>query len=94
MMFMPPTSFYIKRRSGVFNELGKKKLPSINMLRQEWATLDSEKKTLYRDYHELKDHRTDLANAKVICDKILGIEKDETAHNAERVQKRSYAHEI
>jgi len=35
----------------------KQKLPSINTLKQEWATLDSEKKTLYRDYHKLNDRR-------------------------------------
>ena len=80
-----------------FNESGygkNTKLPSINMLKQEWATLESEKKMLYRGYHELKDRRTDLANAKVICDKILGIGEDEAERVADRAPKRNYSHEL
>ena len=80
-----------------FNESGygkNTKLPSINTLKQEYATLESEKKTLYRDYHELKNRRTDLANAKVICDKILGIDKDETECVTDRAPKRKYSHEM
>jgi len=80
-----------------FNELGygkKKPLPKMDVLKQEWATLESEKKTQYRDYHELKDQRTSLVNAKAICEKILGIGKEEAECVAERVQKRSHAHEI
>ena len=42
------------------------KLLIINTLKQEWATLNSEKKNLYRGYHELKDRRTNLGNAKAI----------------------------
>jgi hypothetical protein len=63
-----------------FDESGygkSKKLPSINTLRQEWAALGSEKKTLYHGYHELKKQRTELLNAKSICGSLLGIRKDE-----------------
>jgi len=96
-------SFYNTHAAGIilheaakrhFNELGMKKLPSINMLKQEYATLESEKKTLYRDYHALKEQRNNLFNAKIICDDILGIGKNETERAAGRTQKRSHAHEI
>ena len=72
-----------------FNELGLKKLPSINMLRQEWATLESEKKTLYRGYHELKAERKELLTAKDNVERLLGINRDAPEHIAEREQKRS-----
>ena len=39
-------------------------LPSIDSLKREWATLQSEKKTLYHCYHDLKDQRTQLLTAK------------------------------
>ena len=35
-----------------FNELGMKKLPSINQLKQEWATLEAERRKLYTGYRE------------------------------------------
>ena len=72
-----------------FNELGLKKLPSINMLRQEWATLESERKNLYSGYHNLKDERTALLTAKDNVERLLGINRDTPERIAEREQKRS-----
>jgi hypothetical protein len=43
-----------------FDKMGfskSKKFQTIDALKQEWATLNSEKKSLYRDYHEQKDRR-------------------------------------
>jgi hypothetical protein len=79
-----------------FNESGygkSKPLPKMDALKQEWATLNSEKKSLYRDYHEQKDQRTNLLNAKVIVEGILNIGKDEAERMADRVKKRSQSHE-
>jgi hypothetical protein len=79
-----------------FDKMGfgkNKKLPKMDALKQEWATLNSEKKTLYRDYHEQKDRRTNLVNAKVIVEGILNIGKDEAERIADRVQKRNHSHE-
>jgi hypothetical protein len=56
----------------------KTKLPSINQLKQEYATL-AEKKILYGDYHRLRDSSRELTVAKVNADRILGIA--ETAPN-------------
>ena len=77
-----------------FDSLGLKKLPSINQCKQEWATLHSEKRMLYRDYHETKEQRTAWQTAGDNCERILGIGKTETNHIAERVQKRHHSHEL
>jgi len=77
-----------------FDGLGLKKLPSINQCKQEWAALNSEKKMLYRDYHELKDKRKSWQMAKDNCEHILGIGKTETNHIAERVPKRQHSHDL
>ena len=68
-------------------------LPKVDALKQEWATLESEKKSLYRGYHELKDQRSNLLKAKTMCEEILGIGKDEAERTAERVRNRSNAHD-
>ena len=76
-----------------FNEAGygkNKKLPSINSLKQEYATLLAEKKKLYSGYKELKEHRMNLLVAKDNTERVLGISKN----SPERVQTRSYSHEI
>jgi hypothetical protein len=67
-----------------------KKLPSINTLKQEWATLNSEKKTLYRDYHESKDQRDKLVVARDNCERLLGINRTAPERTAER---KHYSHE-
>jgi hypothetical protein len=77
-----------------FNEIGKTKLPSINTLKQEWATLDAEKKNLYSGYRELKDQHMALMVAKKNADAILGIEKNAPVRDASRERKRSHSHEI
>jgi hypothetical protein len=66
----------------------KGKLPSINSLRQEYATILTEKKKLYGDYHRLRDSSKELAVAKANADRLLGItenaqnrEVQHTAHN-------------
>ncbi|MCL2821559.1 MAG: relaxase/mobilization nuclease domain-containing protein [Oscillospiraceae bacterium] len=56
-----------------FNEIGKKKLPSIAQLKQEYAKLSAEKKALYSDYHKLKKTSRELITARTNCEQILGI---------------------
>ena len=51
----------------------KSKLPSINSLKQEYATTLTEKKKLYGDYHKLRDSSRELAVAKANADRLLGI---------------------
>jgi hypothetical protein len=82
-----------KAAKNYFDSLGVKKLPSINQLKQEWATLDAEKKSLYRDYHQLKDRRKELVTAKDNCERLLGINRNAPERDAGREQKRSHAHD-
>jgi len=79
-----------------FDGLGygkKKKLPTIDALKQEWATLQSEKKSLYNGYRELKDQRTELLNARGNCERLLGINRDAPENTAGRDQKRNQSHD-
>jgi predicted nuclease with TOPRIM domain len=60
------------------------KLPPIATLKQEWATLNSEKKLLWNDYHRLKDKARELAIALGNTRQILGIEKGGQPAETER----------
>ena len=66
-----------------FDNLGygkDKKLPPMQSLKQEWATLQSEKKNLYRDYQERKQHRNELLMARSNAERILGINRRQKSH--------------
>ena len=54
-----------------FDGLGIKKLPSINQLKQEWATLETERRKLYSGYKVAKENYTSLGTAKANVDTIL-----------------------
>ncbi|GHU89249.1 hypothetical protein FACS1894202_07010 [Clostridia bacterium] len=71
------------------------KLPPVATLKQEWATLNSEKKLLWSDYHRLKDNARELAIALGNTKQILGIEKGgqtaETTRETPRTTKQRNA---
>jgi len=69
-----------------FDDLGAKKLPSINQLKQEYATLASERKTLYGEYHKLKELSRELATAKANAERILGVTPETQKRDALRTQ--------
>jgi hypothetical protein len=71
-----------------FNELGMKKLPSINQLKQEYSTLASERKTLYGGYHKLKDTSRELAVARANAERILGVTPEANIRNAYRAKNQ------
>ena len=75
-----------------FDTLGKKKLPSINALKQEYATLAADKKRLYSGYQELKASSRALTIAKGNADRILGITPDAQTRNTKREQPRDQSH--
>jgi predicted peroxiredoxin len=54
-----------------FDELGMKKLPSINQLKQEYAKLGAEKKKLYATYKAAKQKNIALGTAKANADVML-----------------------
>ena len=80
-----------------FDKLGYGKtnpLPKIDALKKDWATLEAEKKNLYRSYHELKGQRTELLTAKSNCEWLLGINRNAPAHSVDsREQRRNNSHD-
>jgi hypothetical protein len=77
-----------------FDELGMKKLPSINQLTQEYGTLAAERKTLYGDYHSLKDLSRELSTARANAERILGITPDAQNRDTSRNKPQHDAHDI
>ena len=79
-----------------FDGLGLKKLPTIAALKQEYATLQSEKKKLYNGYRAAKDNMRELVVAKDNATKILGLSvqsQEAQKTNIERKQQRSNSHD-
>lgn len=69
------------------------KVPPIATLKQEWATLNSEKKLLYADYHRLKDSSRELAIALGNTKQILGITQSTQPHeNAQETSRKNKQH--
>ncbi len=54
-----------------FDALGLKKLPSIQMLKQEYAVLLTEKKKLYQGYRQARETMKNLLTAKENTDRLL-----------------------
>jgi cell division protein FtsB len=80
------TEFYEDNRAAIelcraakkyFDEQGfKGKLPPIASLKQEWATLDSERKSLFRGFKELREKYLTLCTAESNARHMLGITDD------------------
>jgi hypothetical protein len=77
-----------------FDELGMKKLPSINQLKQEYATLATERKKLYGDYHKLKDLSRELSIACANAERILGITPETQNRDNSHARYQHGSHEI
>jgi hypothetical protein len=78
-----------------FDEQGyKTKLPSINSLKQEWATLNSEKSSLYGEYHKRKDNSRELQVALANAQQILGVDRGAESREASRGKSDRNSHEI
>ena len=77
-----------------FNGLGAKKLPSINQLKQEYATLAAERKMLYGDYHKLKDLSRELSTARANAEQILGITPNAQNRDVSCKQTQHNSHEM
>ena len=76
-----------------FDELGMKKLPSINQLKQEYGALASERKTLFAEYHKLKDLSRELSIARANAESILGIKSQTQNRDTGRVQNQHDSHD-
>ena len=72
-----------------FDELGfskNKKIPPMNLLKQEYGKLSAEKKKQYSGWGETKERRMTLLTARCNVENILGVNKRGT-------QKRHISHE-
>ena len=68
-----------------FNSLGLKKLPSMQSLKQEYATLQAENKKRYPEYKQAKAEMIELLTAKNNVERILGM--TEKGKNRDRQQE-------
>jgi hypothetical protein len=72
------------------------KLPPIATLKQEWATLDSEKKLLYKDYHALTPRHKELQTALMNAQNILDIDASgqirEQTYDQSQTRQRTKSH--
>lgn len=68
-----------------FNSLGLKKLPSMQSLKQEYATLQAGNKKRYPEYKQAKAEMIELLTAKNNVERILGVTEKEK--NRDRQQE-------
>ena len=64
-----------KASKAAFDELGLQKLPTIKMLRSEYADLIEQKKQAYRQYRQARDEMRDLVRTKANVEMILEMDK-------------------
>ena len=74
-----------KEAKRYFNSLGLKKLPSMQLLKQEYAALKAKKGKLYSAYKQTRDEMIELRTAKNNVDRILGATEKEK--NRDRQQE-------
>ena len=67
-----------------FDSLGLKKLPTMETLKKEYATLDAERKSLSRVYRAQRDEMTSLLMAKQNVDRLLGMVPPQKVHENDR----------
>ena len=67
-----------------FNSLGLKKLPSMQLLKQEYATLQAQKKKRYPEYKDAKAKMIELLTAKNNVERILGVTEKEKNHDRQQ----------
>ena len=68
-----------------FNSLSLKKLPSMQSLKQEYATLQAENKKRYPEYKQAREKMIELLTAKNNVERILGVTEKEK--NRDRQQE-------
>ena len=67
-----------------FDELQLDKLPTMNMLKQEYATLSAEKKKLYGGYSAARNHMQEILMAKQNLDMLFGHQEPEQTKSQHR----------
>jgi septal ring factor EnvC (AmiA/AmiB activator) len=67
-----------------FDSLGLEKLPTINKLKTEYATLSTEKKKLYANYHSARKFMQDVLSAQQNVHQLLNYRDTEKKTEFER----------
>ena len=67
-----------------FDSLGLKKLPSMQSLKQEYATLYAENRKRYPEYKQAKAKMIELLTAKNNVERILGVTEKEKNRNRQQ----------
>ena len=70
-----------------FDSLGLKKLPSIQSLKQEYATLSAENKKLYPELKKAKAEMMELLTAKHNVMRVLGLTERDAQHNRHQEER-------
>jgi len=70
-----------------FNSLGLKKLPSMQSLKQEYATLQAENKKRYPEYKQARSEMIELLTAKNNVERILGVTEKEKNRNRQQRER-------
>lgn len=84
-----------KEAKNKLKELGLSKVPKMKDLKEEYASLQTEKKKLYAIYHENKKDLKDFENVKRNVDLILNINQKTTDQNQElQVENRKRSNDL
>ena len=67
-----------------FNEQKLDKLPTIKMLKQEYATVSADKKKAYSEYHKAREYMQEILTAKQNAESLLNYRDAEQAHENDR----------
>ena len=73
-----------KEAKRYFNSLGLKKLPSMQSLKQEYATLQAENRKRYPEYKLAKAEMIELLTAKNNVERILGVTEQKKNHDRQQ----------
>ena len=76
------------------SQLFKDGLPKMAELKQEYATLQSQKNKLYSGYKELKEKASALQVARYNTERVLGIVPGKNDRDNSHEKRRSSGHEI
>ena len=79
---------FCKAAKAAFNELGLQKLPTVKMLRSEYAELIEQKKQAYRQYRQARDEMRDLVRTKANVEMILEMDNANKHDSKQKKQIR------
>ena len=74
---MKRTFCFTRRQKKAFDELGRKKIPTVKSLQAEYAQLLEEKKKAYGEFRQARDEMRELLTVKANVDRLLGTEEQE-----------------